>query len=231
MTIFSAAQAAWRKQVREIASTTYYTCERTARAFLVGQVLPAWATLLNERDPGELQRRLRVTTTQALILHMFGRGVLGVDVEGRVAPRFTTWPPSRQYDAKGDVVCYRVVPKGDIATIIGRSRHSVDEALRRFKGRSRDEITLPERGLCNVISTEAGVALDGIFSAQTSFPFMYAVTEYANAKLYAFSSRVAHGQFVERQQGWCERALKAHQMPALIAEAANDIVSSNAEAV
>jgi hypothetical protein len=231
MTLFSSARIAWRKQVNEIAASGYYASERAARAFLVGQVLPAWATLLNERDAGQLQRRLRITTTQALVLHLFGRGVLGVDVQGREAPRFSAWPPSREYDTCGSVVCYRVVPKGDIAQIIGRSRFSVDDALRRFKGRSRDDVTLPQRGLCNVISTEAGVALDGVFSAQTSFPFMYAVCEYASAKTYAYACRVGHGQFVERQTAWCERALNAQGMP-LSTPAANDVEAGrNTEAM
>jgi hypothetical protein len=138
-----------------------------------------------------------------LVLHLFGRGVLGVDAV--FAPRLVVWPPSRDVWRSGLLVTPRAIPTSDIRTMIGRSRSAVDTALTHFKGRGDRGARF--RNLCNVLSLPTGVAIDGWLSPYATAPFMYTASEYRDACAYVRSRESECGEFVVRQSGWCEHAL------------------------
>lgn len=207
MSLFQEYTDRWKEQVNVIAASGYYAKKDMAERFFVRHVAAAWQGVLQVSEDDDLATRFGMTPTQKLLLHVFGKGVVGVASKNTRAPRFKAWPPSHDKNSHGRPICYRVVPTSDLAKITRRSRSAVDDALRRFKRTGADDLV--DHGLCNVISTEAGVALDGIFQPQMSFPFAYAVHEYEHGKDYAQEQRVQQSAFYERQTRWCREGIAA----------------------
>jgi hypothetical protein len=200
----------WGEQVEAIVASRYYADVGRAREFLARHVLPAWRAMEEAATDEEVKRKYRMTETQVLMVHLFAHGVLGVCVVDEAAPRLATWRPSRSKGTGGAPLVQRVISTREIARMVGRSPSAVGRALRRFKGLEGPKA---KKGVWNVISMPAGVALDGMLSMHTRHPYMYAGHEYAEARSYARACRQHHGRFARRQTGWCVDAMKNAGMP------------------
>src|SRR5260221_147437 len=139
----------WRAQVAGLARSGVYAVPRRAELFFLAHVLPAWRSVGGEPVAP-------LSTTQLLVVHLFGRGVLGVDAA--CAPRLVLFPPSHEVGRNGLPVARRAIPIADIARLVGRSRSAVEEALARFRGKGHDGARL--KAVCRVISLPTGVVLD-----------------------------------------------------------------------
>lgn len=209
MRTYSQAMASYRAHVSEIIGKGYYAKPWLAEQYFLQHIHPAWCGALDAYEDEDVRKLYGITPTTVMLLHVFGRGVVNVGPVRTQAPRFTVYPPSHEQNAKGEPVCYRAIPKADLAKLVGRSVSAVEEGLDRLRGKGARGDTLQSHGLCAVLSLHAGVVIDGVFGKQTAFAFMYMVDEYEHDARVAREARTAAGATYTHQLAWCERAKRA----------------------
>ena len=200
MTLFGEARDRWRAHVCSLADSGYYADDGRAHRYVTQRILPLWQEACEAPDAAQ---SYRITPTLERILHLFGRGVLGHGMERGKTPRVRCWPPARLAPGSEAPTFYKVVPKKDVARIVGASTSAVREAFRRIRGRGADP-GLQGRGLCAIVSQESGIHLDGLFDRQLPGPFALLADDYERGRLQAQAQESACGRYARAQVQWCE---------------------------
>lgn len=200
---YSKALKAHRDDVERVAAVGFYSNQHHADRFFAQKIEPAWSHALRAEEDADLVETFGITPTAKRILFLFGRGVMRVGVT-RKTPLIGVWPPRRDVDERGNFLRFRGLSKASIARLVGGSSKAVETALLSFK--SEDSGGLVERRLLNVLSTEVGVTLDGVFDPQLSLRFMFDVPTYDHADNYAVDSKLANSAFAHRQRAWSREA-------------------------
>jgi len=189
--------------VKKIAESGYYKTQRHAQRFFEQHVRPAWISGMAVEEEEDIEDRFQLTPTMVRVIFLFGRCVNRIALT-KSTPLITKWPPLHQSRKTDPIRCFMGLSQPSISKLVGASSTAVQEAFRRFK--RSDSGGLVDRRLLNVISTEAGVVLDGVFERQTSFPFRYELDVYERGISFAADMRVASSSFHERQTSWAREA-------------------------
>ena len=201
-TELQAAKAAWATHLSKHVARGYYANIYTARNYFARHVAPLWSQALGV-DELELVQDIGINDTMLLLLHLFGKGVAHAHLP-KSAPRFTEWPA--MLDDSGAVRRFRVIPKGDIAKVVGKSRAAVEHAIRRFRRKQdRPGERLYEAKCASVLSLEVGIAIDGIFTRQTSFAYM--LEDYQRGYIVAQTQGRATLDTYVDQKNWCSEGM------------------------
>ena len=200
---YGEAIKAHRDDVERVAAHGFYSNQHHADRFFAQKIEPAWTHAIREEEDADLVDRFGITPTAKRVLFLFGRGVLRVGVT-RKTPLIEVWPPQRDVDERGNFLRFRGLSKASIARLVRGSAKAVETALRSFK--SQDTGGLFERRLLNVLSTEVGITLDGVFDPQLSLSFMFDVPTYDHADNFAVDSKVGNSAWVHRQRCWSREA-------------------------
>lgn len=206
--LYKSARDAWKTQAVTIAADGYFKDDTRAANYFDNVLAPLWRSRLNAPDSENLIKILRLTPTMLAILHLVGVAQHDTYNPGarqrrpKGCPIFDRWSPAIKTSPPG-VTCYRAIPQIDLALMIDRRLDTVSESLRRFRGKGGvTEYHLSK--LAVVLSIDAGIMIDGLFSAQLSFPFTR--EEFQHAREYALNQRQANGDVWTRQIEYTRQA-------------------------
>lgn len=209
------ARAAYAANVKEIADSGYFKSQAAALNFFEAKIHRLWRSQVGTAEEANLVQQMRITDTMLRMIHLMAS--LQHRIWGdthRKHPRLAFGVPFIGADKDGNrcISFSRAIPKADIAAMIGRSVDTVDDALKRFRGRGKTD-DFYQHQLAVVLSVETGIFLDALLSRQLQFEFMTQHTleagDYEKAKVYAWSQRISGGETWTRQIEHAERAKRA----------------------
>lgn len=209
MSDYKTARDAYKANVEALAASKFYAGQTRANRYFAQNMAEVWAAQFGRvglPTPENLERRFGITPTMLRIFHLFGRTVHGVGIKTKVH-LITHWPPTRTLDAAKRPILFRGVSTPDIARIIEASDSAVRGALKRIKGDESDGMFALR--LMTVLPSDAGITLDGMFTEQTSFAFVYdeqftfTADEYQRAIHTVEDARVADATRTRQVIEWC----------------------------
>lgn len=213
---FTPALDAYKAGLVPIVDSGYYADQRRADLFFVRHMEPLWLAELAKSglvlEADELYKRMGITPTMVLILHLFGRTVHRVGLGRKPVHMISAWPPSRLKDPDEFPILFEGISTPDIARLIGRSRSAVSTALRRIKGDDPDGFFALR--LATVLSSHMAITLDGMFDSQVRFAFTYDI--YQRFIDIATEARISDSTRTRQTIEWSESGKdKAFFKPAL----------------
>lgn len=196
---------AHRVDVTNLAARGGFKKLSNAADYVEKTLAPLWRPLLDLDSGKPLVNQLRLTPTMTLILHLFGRAVHRRGRATSTTPFIQHWRPV--YDKHAEHVRFPcAISKADIAKIIGKGRHTVDEAIGNFRGKSERYGVLYAKRVAYPLWVETGIVFDLMVEPNLSFAFM--LDDYTYAGKVALNARLNDAFTIHRQLEWCNEAAR-----------------------
>lgn len=200
-------RSAYESERDEIAKTRYYANDGLAHGYFSRDVAPVWGSVLNV-DADDVIKTCGLSKSALRLIHFFGRAIHKKATGRSRAMVVTAFPPEHSGDTVRTHMAY---PKSGLAKVCGISKATVDAAIHVLGGRRGRDGMLVENGLCCPQFVGSGVIIDGLFTMQIGFPFMYELSTYQESTILALRNRVGMGQTAMKIVNWNRGAKEAHE--------------------
>ena len=189
---------AFAADVQRIATSRYYSHDGNAFAYLSRDVAPIWGEALSV-EADDVVKIACLAPSVLRVLHFFGRAMHRKASGKSRAPLVQSLPPSR---AGGVVRTQVAYPKASIAKVCGLTVRTVEAAISTLGGRRGKDDMLVTNKLCCPQFLDAGIIIDGIFSRQLAWPFLYDSEVYTESTNNAMRARVGMGSTANKIIAW-----------------------------